>query len=1327
MADDSLEQPARDPEPCDDRGRERTPTVVALCASAGGLEAFKAFLTAMPADSGMAFVLVPHLDPTHDSLLVDILSRCTSMSIGEAVDGEAVQANCVYVLPPNKYMTIAGGALQLSGPVERGGPQTSIDLFLRSLADDQHGNSIGIVLSGSGAHGTSGLQAIKAAGGLVMVQDPATAASDGMPRSAIDSGIADFVLPVEQMPERLMQHVDYGGGGLLDPEAPEVLETAAADLDAILALVKERTRVDFRGYRKKVLVRRVNRRMELGRFESLTDYLVHLHAHPDEVLQLHGDLLIRVTSFFRDAEAFDALTNLVLVPLIRSKASDEPLRIWVPGCATGDEAYSIAMLCFEQLALAKKDCPLQVFATDVDEAPLEVARRGVYPSSIAADVSAERLGRFFTRLGNSGYAVNQSLRAAVVFAEQNLIADAPFSRLDLIACRNLLIYLEPDLQQKVLELFHFALCEGGCLLLGSSETIGRQCDLFETLSKKWRLFRRLGAGRPENVAFPILAPATSKAEQRASIGEAKPLSTSLASLMQRVLLAELEPAAVLVDHTFSIRHYHGPVRRYLDYPVPEPTQNLLALVADGLRSRLRLALQRALRDGELAVVPATQVRREGRTVYVRAIVKPVQAAETLLLLVKFEETAGSPSPPQASPEDESVVRQLEYELKVVREDHRSNTEELERSNEDLKAAHEEALSMNEELQSANEELETSKEELQSLNEEISTMNSQLQDKVEELQQAHSDVSNLMDATDLAVLFLDVQMCIRRFTPAVTKLLGLQAGDVGRKISTFAPLLIRSELESDAEHALEHRTAAERSLETDDGRHFLRRIVPYLGPDGSPAGVVVTLLDVTATMASLFDARRMAAVLDASSDAIIMLDLEGRITSWNRGAAIMFGYTEAEALSLHVESLVPDEMRAEAATALRQVVNDVCPPATAISTVRTAKDGRRIDVLTTTTLLVGEQGEPLAIAETSRDISDLMHRERATLALNAELERRINERTEELAESEGQLRGILQTAVDAIITADNDGVIVSANPAAVRLFGYDEQSLVGRGMRSLMLVEQLGPEVPFAQFCLELAGSQGSLRELACRMRDGTVFPADVALSSYEDGNGPMFTAIIRDIGERKSMEQHLVAVRLDEQARIARDMHDGLGGLLTGMAMLAKTVHVSLERMDSPLAVQAAALVDYLREADKQSRQIAYGLMPVDVMPEGLSVAMKRLASRYDTPEGPRCTYSGPDRISSLHADVCNQLYYIAQEAVGNAFRHGRPSHVQIALANQDGRVSLSVRDDGVGLDAVTNSDGKGMGLQTMHYRAAQIGGKLTIRGGAKKGTEVRCTLPVLR
>ncbi len=919
--------------------------MVGICASAGGLDAFKKFFAAMPRESGIAFVLVPHLDPNHQSLMPELIARQTTMAVVEASDGMPVEANHVYIIPPNKYMTIADGALRLTGPVERRGAQTSIDPFLRSLADDQQENAICIILSGTGSHGTLGLKAVKANGGMAMVQDPKTAEYDRMPQNAIATGLADYILPVDQMPQALIRYAwhFYINGGQKSAgfsEAPDYL-------NQLMSLLRARTKFDFRFYRKKMLVRRIERRMGLKHYEELSSYLAFLRENSDEVKLLAQDLLISVTDFFRDEDAFRIMETQVIAPLVRAKEPDTPIRVWVPACSTGEEPYSLGMLLLDQLAVAQKSCRVQIFATDVDEGALEVARQAIYPESVAADLAPERLERFFNHM-EPAYQVNKPLREAVVFAQQNLITDAPFSKLDLISCRNVLIYLEPEVQKKIISLLHFALNPGGYLFLGPSETIGRQVDLFEPISKKWRIYRRTGRIRPERVEFPIASKMETASPMRRLVDPGLARTMGYAELTQRSLLEDFAPAAVLIDRKYQILYFFGPTTRFLDVPTGEPTQDLMMMARDGLRTTLRSAILKAIREAKAIRIDDAQVKRNGTYCRVAVTIKPLQDPRDSegLLLITFQDIAQDvppPRPPQTVAE-ESFVRQLETELKATREDLQSTIEEMESSNEELKASNEEVMSMNEELQSTNEELETSKEELQSLNEEISTINNQLNDKLEELESTNNDLANLLNCTDIATVFLDPSLRIKRFTPATTRLLKLIPADVGRPIGDFAPSFTDAQLLSDAARVLRDLTPSDQEVQSQDGRWWVRRIVPYRTLDNRIEGVVLTFNDIsfqkqaqdllgkevenrTAELASsnqklrqenvehlravesLRDREaRLRAIFETVVDAIITIDDHGLIQSVNPATEKMFGYREIELIGKNMDRLMSSPYR-----------------------------------------------------------------------------------------------------------------------------------------------------------------------------------------------------------------------------------------------------------------------------------------------------------------------------------------------------------------------------------------------------------------------------------
>eukprot|EP00456_Euglypha_rotunda_P094307 TRINITY_DN9_c0_g1_i2.p1 TRINITY_DN9_c0_g1~~TRINITY_DN9_c0_g1_i2.p1 ORF type:complete len:1283 (-),score=297.99 TRINITY_DN9_c0_g1_i2:13369-17217(-) len=1014
--------------------------IVGIGASAGGLAAFTQFFSAMSNDSGIAFVLIPHLDPTHESMMVELLSRHTQMPICEAQDAMVIEQDHIYVIPPNKYIAIHERKLQLSARPDGYGAPTAIDFFFASLASEQQSRAIGIILSGTSSHGSIGLKEIKLRGGMMMVQQPDTAEFDQMPANAIATGLIDFVLPPAKMPETLIKYVRHR---YVQGAPEQSAEVSAEELNRILMLIRTRTKYDFRSYRKKMLIRRVMRRMGLLQFETIAEYVEHLRNNPDEVSALYKDLLIGVTDFFRDPQAFDALERLVIPELIATQLSSPPtgatrrgmrspdpkIRVWVPACATGEEAYSIAMLLIERYSTTMPPIEIQVFATDIDDKSLETARLGVYSECSTASISAARLQRFFTKVDSGHWKVTKQLRDTVVFAPQNLISDAPFSRLNLVSCRNLLIYLEPEIQAKVIRLFHFALAEGGFLMLGPSETLGRESELFEPISKAWRLFRRADSKRRIPVDLPIV---TSRNDPRlvgASPDPAAPAVPTYRELMQRLLQDEFVPASALINRNHEIVCVMGPLVDYLEFPEGALTHDLLAMVRAGLRAKVRAAIYKAIHTTTTAYDHDARVQRDAKLVACSITVIPVPKSPGTeeLLIVAFQDhplpviatSEGQDSPPSGE-EDSHFLRHMEHELKSAREDLQSTVEEYESSTEELKASNEEVMSMNEELQSSNEELESSKEELQSLNEELHTVNVQLQEKLEELDKSNSDLLNLMASSEVATLFLDTELRIKRFTPSVIKVLNLRITDIDRPISDFAFKFDDDSLLNDCLEVLKmsvptekeiwtkpddpnfagHATAAdEPDTETNTpssnpppcicpSRCYFRRILPYRANDNRISGVVVTMLDITHRMISQARSRRLAAAIRDSNDAVLLQDFEGRILTWNRGATKIYGYSEAEALQMNLNVTIPENRIREWQSAIEQLRRGDTVPA--FETQRLSKANQLIDIEQTMTAYRDERGRPVGIATTARDISERKRLQKHVLEIAAEEQRRIGQ-------------------------------------------------------------------------------------------------------------------------------------------------------------------------------------------------------------------------------------------------------------------------------------------------------------------------------------------------
>lgn len=824
----------------------KTPCIVGIGASAGGFEAMHSFFHAMPAQSGLAFVVIQHLDPTRESRVSDIVGKWTTMPVSEATQGERVEPNHVYMIPPNKYLAIHNSTFRLSTPKQPRGLRLPIDHFFDSLGRDQKERAVGIILSGTGSDGSLGLKSIELNGGIVLAQDPDSATFNGMPLSAISTGAVKSVLAVEKMPAVVLDYARHPyAAGTADQLVKETGN--ASSFNTILDLIRLHFRFNFSGYKHATLLRRIHRRMGLHHVTTLDDYAVLLRKQSVELDALFKDMFITVTDFFRDPAAWKILESEVIAPMVRDRANGEPIRVWVPACSTGEEAYSIAMLILDVLKTQKKHCPLLVFATDINEAALRIARLGIYPSGIATHVPSAFLPRFFTpNAENQQYQVSQELRTALVFGRQNLISDPPFSQLDLITCRNVLIYLEPEIQKKLIQLFDFALRPGGYLFLGSAETIGSLTNRLTPLSKKWRIFRQLDPTRAKPPDFPIMAPThvtTLATLVPKAIGT--PLSY-VATLSQRLLLDKFAPAAVLVNSKYETLYFCGPTDRFMTQPRGTPTQNVLTLVRDGLRSHLLSALHEVEVSNKTVVVADAHIKLGSEYQLVKLSVIPAVEEQVLgqTYLVVFEDLPQPAIRFDERDEQTKVVRQLEEELRVTREDLFRAIERKDTSAEELKISNEEVISVNEELRSFNEELESSKEELQSLNEELSTVNQQLQSKVLELENANNDLKNLLSSSDIASLCLDRQLHIKWFTPGIQPLFKLIPTDIGRSISDFAEVLSGDGFISDVKAVLKKHDRVSKELQLPNGSWYLRRVLPYRNEHDAITGTTITFADIS---------------------------------------------------------------------------------------------------------------------------------------------------------------------------------------------------------------------------------------------------------------------------------------------------------------------------------------------------------------------------------------------------------------------------------------------------------------------------------------------------
>jgi len=818
---------------------KNSPVVVAIGASAGGLEALEQFLAHLPADPGPAFVIIQHLDPTHKGIMPELLQRVTPLKVVQVNDRMKVEANHVYVIPPNTDMSILHGTLHLLEPTAPRGLRLPIDYFFRSLADDEKERSIGVILSGMGTDGTMGLRAIKEKAGLALVQDPAGAKFDGMPRSAIDAGLADIVAPAEELPKKIMAYLQHA----LVVRAEHPLEAKTqSTLEKIIILLRARTGTDFSLYKKNTIYRRVERRMGIHQIDRIASYARYLQENPQELDLLFKELLIGVTSFFRDPVIWDELKEAVFPPLFAAHRAGDQMRAWVAGCSTGEEAYSLAMVFRESAEQVKGNFSLQVFATDLDQDAIERARQGHFPDNIAADVTPERLKRFFVK-DDSGYRVNKEIREMVIFAPQNLIADPPFTKLDILACRNLLIYLTAEVQKKLLPLFHYSLRPGGVLFLGNAETIGSAHDLFTPLDARSRLFVRNESGqRLDQLEFArIFAPVEHAADEQPR------QFPDIQSLADRLLLQHYAPAAVITNDKGDILYVSGRTGKYLEPAAGKANWNIFAMSREGLAYELAGAFRKAMAQKGVITVQDIRVRTEGGRQAMDLTVEVIQEPEPLRGMVAFVFTdRATPEAAARRTTRSARVAQIERELRQARDEVQTNREEMQTSQEELKSTNEELQSTNEELQSTNEELTTSKEEMQSMNEELQTVNAELQAKVDELSRANNDMKNLLNSTSIATVFLDADLNVRRFTPQATRIINLISSDIGRPVAHITTTLVYPELRTDVGTVLQTLVFIEKEIPTSDGHWFVTRIMPYRTLDNTIDGVVITFMDITRT-------------------------------------------------------------------------------------------------------------------------------------------------------------------------------------------------------------------------------------------------------------------------------------------------------------------------------------------------------------------------------------------------------------------------------------------------------------------------------------------------
>jgi len=907
--------------------------IVGIGASAGGLEALERFFRNMTDNSGMAFIVVSHLDPNHISIMPELIQKSTKMKLFQADDGMVVEPNHVYVAPANRDLAILHGTLQLLEPSEAHGFRLPIDFFFKSLSADLGEKAICIILSGMASDGTSGLKSVKGELGMVMVQDPKSAKFDGMPGSAIKTGLADYILPPEEMPAQLINYTTSKTTGVfLDSAIPEgkIPDT----FQKIFILLRTQTGHDFSHYKQNTMYRRIERRMNITQLDNLPSYIRLLQENPAEIKNLFKEFLIGVTNFFRDPESFENLKK-VLSELVKSKPDNSQIRIWVPGCSTGEEAYSIAIILRECMNEARKNFNVQIFATDIDNNAIEKARTGSFPG-ILSDLGKERLNRFFTSDGNLFY-IRKEIREMIIFAPQSIIKDPPFTKLDLISCRNLLIYLNAELQKKIIPLFHYSLLPKGILFLGSSETIGEFVDLFSIADKKWKIYKRrdsIYSAQPF-IEFPVSRPTGKIYETVMKKNEVK----NIPQLAEKIILQNYSPNCVIISENGDIVYIHGRTGKYLELINGEAKMNIFEMAREGLQQELPTLIRKVLSKRKPITVEGIKVKSNGSTQLIKLTVKPIKEPMSMLgsLLIIFEDVIPQkkvPAPKKIHYEkkSEKIIKELEHELKSTKENLRSTIEELETSNEELKSTNEEMQSTNEEMQSSNEELETSKEELQSINEELITVNNELQNKNDELSVINNDMKNLMDSIDIPTIFLDNNLLIKRFTHHTIKVINLISSDIGRPITHIATNLKYEKFIEDTKEVLRTLVFKEIEVQTNDGLWYQMRILPYRTTSNVIDGVVITFSYINNLKTAYEEIQKLSKdiqlareyadnIIDTVRESLIILDKDLKVLSANRSFYKMFSTVKEKTVGKFIYEL--DNKKWEIPQ-LRELLEQVIP-------------------------------------------------------------------------------------------------------------------------------------------------------------------------------------------------------------------------------------------------------------------------------------------------------------------------------------------------------------------------------------------------------------------
>jgi two-component system CheB/CheR fusion protein len=1320
--------------------------VVGIGASAGGLEAYQELLKNLSDKPGMAIVFIMHLAPGHKSMLTELLARLTKMPVREIKNGMLLEVNRVYVIPPSTNVSIAGGKLKLNKMKNAGLKRMPIDWFFRSLAEEQGNRGIGVILSGTATDGTLGAEAIKAEGGIIFAQDEKTAKYGGMPQSAIAAGCVDFVLSPKKIAgelERIAKHPLISFAGPV--KADESIITEDKGLESIFDILRSAKGLDFTHYKTPTISRRVSRRMVLLKLENLKGYIKFLRENKDEIEKLYEDLLLKVTSLFRDPKVFDTLKKQVLPAILKNKKKDQNIRMWVPGCSSGEEAYSIAICLFEVLGNKRSAFPVQIFATDVSESSINRARQGIYGKNIKNSITTERLKRFFTKTGNS-YKVSKQLREMCIFSKQNVFSDPPFSNLDLISCRNLLIYLQTVLQKKVFHNFHYGLRPGGFLLLGNSEAAGGYSNLFKTLDRKQRIFvkKYLSVGPELESGQKYYPPKKLEIKEKTDIKKGK--ETDIESIIERIVLSEYAPCGVLIDSDMEVVSFRGHTGRYLESATGKPSLDIFKLAREGLFLPLRAVIYKARETKHTVKREADAVLYNGRRMRVKITVVPVESGplKEEFFLVLFDEiarAAASKNLPKArgkSVKDEKYVESLQKELAETKEYLQTVIEEQESANEEVKTANEEILSSNEELQSTNEELETAKEELQSSNEELITTNEEMQNRNAEVSLLNNDLINLLSSINMPVVMMGTDLVIRRITPQAEKTLNVISSDIGRPISKIKLNVDIPDLEkilSDVIESLHPKTVEIKSRE---GNWYSVYIRPYRTLDNKINGVVAIFIDITEHKKAqqiIEEARAYAEnILETMREPLIVLDTDLKVISANRSFYQTFKVNHKEAEGQLIYDL---GNRQWDIPKLRQLLEEILPKNNTFDNYEIEHDFETIG-LKTMLLNARRLATMQMILITIDDITERKQMER-------ELERA----------KEEEFRVIFDNATDGILLADlENGKFYRGNKAICRMLGYSQEEIKNLSTMDIHPKKDL-PRV-ISQFKRQTKGEITLVTDIPVKRKNGSIFYADVNSSPVTIAGKTYLMGSFRDITERKRIDEKTrrmeeikttTEIKTDFVSMVSHELRTPLTVIKEGIALVAdgSTGEINEEQKEildllKKNVDRLAKLINDVLDFQKlEAGGIKLNAQPNDInkivrdVYETMTLAAKDI--------GVELLLELDDRLPKVGFDN-DKITQVLTNLVDNAMKFTEKGNIVIKTSKEEGMIHVSVSDTGCGIKkkdlsrvfgrfeqlstgGERKTGGTGLGLAICKGIIEQHNGEIRVDSVFGKGSKFTFTLPI--